>query len=245
VNQPAGAFTVPVSVPDPGPDGRAGTGDDGAAVQARQLDPALVGLPVQNVLSNVPASDSDWWTWELDATLRSLGRWSAAGGFVHTWLREHAGTYVGQAVRQNQYALNPNDYLHTDEGGRHAFRMWSLKVSATYAGPWDVTITPFVRHQSGQPSARTIVAALNYSRTARLLVEPVGARRMDHVTLADIRIEKGFRMGAAGRVAGFLDVFNIFNANPEQATSWASRTFLQPLSIVPPRIARIGFKLAW
>jgi hypothetical protein len=245
VNQPAEAFSVSVFVPDPGPDGRAGTADDGPAVQAWQLDPALVGLPVQNILRNVPASASDWWTWELDATLRGYGRWSASGGFVHTWLREQANAYLGQNIRQNQYALNPNDYLHTDAAGRHGFRLWSLKAFATYTGPWDITITPFVRHQAGQPSARTIAATLNYTRTARLLVEPVGARRMDHVTLADLRIEKGFRMGAAGRVAGFLDLFNIFNANPEQATSWASRTFLQPLSIVPPRIARIGLKLSW
>jgi len=40
-------------------------------------------------------------------------------------------------------------------------------------------------------------------------------------------------------VAGFVDVFNVFNANPEQNINWSSgSSFLQPLAIVPPRIFR-------
>ena len=41
---------------------------------------------------------------------------------------------------------------------------------------------------------------------------------------------------------GFLEVFNILNANPEQQINWSTDDFLQPLSIVSPRIARIGVK---
>jgi hypothetical protein len=40
-------------------------------------------------------------------------------------------------------------------------------------------------------------------------------------------------------------VFNLFNANPEQNASWSSGSFLRPLTIVPPRIARIGATLEW
>jgi hypothetical protein len=243
-NRPHDGFSSAVLVPDPGPDGRAGTEDDGALVPAWQLDPAFVGLPVENLLSNAPASASDYWTWEVEATMRSWGRWSASGGFAHTWLRDQGNGYLGQSVRQNLYPLNPNDYLQTDAGGRHVFRMWSLKMYATYAGPWDLRITPFLRHQSGQPYGRTIVAQLNYS-TVRMLVEPLGTRRMDHVTLADIRIEKGVSLGSGRRLAGFVDVFNLFNANAEQAISWSSGTFQRPLSIVPPRVARVGVNVRW
>jgi hypothetical protein len=60
-----------------------------------------------------------------------------------------------------------------------------------------------------------------------------------------VRIEKTVRLSDNRRVAGFIEVFNLFNANPEQTTSWSSGTFLRPLSIVPPRIARLGIKLDW
>jgi hypothetical protein len=68
---------------------------------------------------------------------------------------------------------------------------------------------------------------------------------MDHVTIGDLRLEKGFRLSASRRVAGFVDLFNVFNTNAEQNASWSSGSFLRPLTIVPPRIARIGAKLEW
>ena len=69
---------------------------------------------------------------------------------------------------------------------------------------------------------------------------------MDNITLLDVRMEKGFKLGKHRRVAGFVDVFNLLNANPEQNMSWSSgSSFLRPLSIVPPRLARFGMKLDW
>jgi hypothetical protein len=72
-----------------------------------------------------------------------------------------------------------------------------------------------------------------------------GARRTDNVTIADMRVAKGIRLSGSRRIAGFVDVFNLLNANPEQTTSLSSGTFLRPLSIVPPRNARLGMKLDW
>jgi hypothetical protein len=42
----------------------------------------------------------------------------------------------------------------------------------------------------------------------------------------------------------FFDFYNMFNQNPEQNIQSSSGTaFLRPLSVVPPRLARIGAKL--
>jgi hypothetical protein len=79
----------------------------------------------------------------------------------------------------------------------------------------------------------------------RVLAEPIGTRRMDHITLFDARVEKTFSLGPGRRVAAFADVFNLLNANPEQNRNWSSVAFQYPIAIVPPRIARIGVKLAW
>jgi hypothetical protein len=69
---------------------------------------------------------------------------------------------------------------------------------------------------------------------------------MDHLTILDLRVEKRFLLARGRLVSGFVDVFNVLNANPEESTSWSSGTsFLQPLSIVAPRIARIGARLEW
>lgn len=247
-NRPFDAFTIPVTLRDPGPDGRVGTADDGAAIQAYNLDPSRLDLPLAFVVGNVPNASSDHVTWELTAARRFSGRWSMMTGFSYTWSGDQASGYSGQRVRSNVYPATPNDLINAEPDGRHRFETWTFKVHGTVEGPWGVRISPLLRHQSGQPYGRTFQTApnaLNYDRI-RVPAEPIGTRRMDHVTILDVRVEKGFRLPPAQRVAAFLDVYNLLNANPEQNISWLSGpTFLRPLSIVPPRIARIGVKVEW
>jgi hypothetical protein len=244
-NRPFGAYSVPVSIRDPGPDGNLGTPDDGPAIQGYELPTELVPAPQVNIVRNVPDSDSDYWTWDITATRRFSGRWSLVAGFAHTWNFDQASAYSGQPVRQNTYALTPNDFINAGRDGRYEFRTWSAKMYGTYKGPWDLRITPYLRHQSGQPFGRTFVARLNYGNV-RILAEPMDTRRMGDITLVDVRVEKGFRLAGGGRVAAFVDAFNLLNANPEETAIWTSgSSFLRPLNIVAPRIARIGTKLDW
>ena len=168
----------------------------------------------------------------------------ARGGLRTHWSADHASGYFGQPVRENTYPVTPNDLINTGRNGRHEFRTWSAKIHGTYEAPWNVRITPLLRHQSGQPFGRTVSAGLTYGRVT-ILTEPVGTRRMDNVTLLDVRIEKRFRLTTGRRVAGFVDVFNLLNANPAQTVIWSSESFLQPVAIVAPRIMRIGVKLDW
>jgi hypothetical protein len=57
----------------------------------------------------------------------------------------------------------------------------------------------------GQPFGRTFSTANN----VRILAEPIGTRRMNNITLLDVRVEKGFTLGGHRRFAGFVDVFNL------------------------------------
>ena len=155
---------------------------------------SFVGLAPVNIVRNVPDADSHHWTWDITATRRFTGRWSLVAGFAHTWSRDQASGYFGQSVRNNVYPLTPNDLINAGEDGRYEFRIWSAKIHGTYAGPWDLRITPFLRHQSGQPFGRTFSTALNYANNVRILAEPIGTRRMDNITLLDVRVEKGFRL---------------------------------------------------
>jgi hypothetical protein len=69
---------------------------------------------------------------------------------------------------------------------------------------------------------------------------------MDNITVVDVRVEKALRLNGNRRLAALIDVFNCFNANPEENIIWASGpSFLRPVTIVPPRIVRIGLALNW
>lgn len=247
VNQPFEAFTVPVQIRDRGPDGLADTADDGPIWTAYDLDPDYLGQPVVNEVRNVAGASSEYFTLEIAATRRMRGRWSLGAGFAHTWNGDHASGYSGQSLRNNAYPLTPNDLLNAGAGGRYEFSTWTAKAHGTLEVPWQVRITPVLRHQSGQPFGRTQTTEPGQLRygTVTLLMEPVGTRRLDHISLVDVRIERSMRVKRR-RVAAFLDIFNCLNANPEQNAIWSSgASFLRPLSIVSPRIARIGLNVDW
>ncbi len=243
---PFSAFSRAVPVLDPGVDGLPGTADDGPAIVVHDLPEARVSPSY--LVANVPNAPSDHVTWEVTADRRLRGRWSLVAGFSHTWTRDQASGYSGQAVRANPFPLTPNDLINTDDEGRHEFRVWSARASGTWEGPWGLRITPFLRHQSGQPYGRTFLVRtglLNLG-SLRVLAEPIGTRRMDNITLVDLRVEKAFPIDRDRRISMFVDVFNLLNANPELTVNWSSgSTFGNPSAIVPPRIARVGMKAAW
>ena len=248
VRQPAAlpfeVFTVPVLRRDPGPDGREGTGDDGPDVVLYDVPPGS-DPAAGTVIRNVDRSDSDFLTWEAAAERQFSGRWSLSASFAYTWNRDQANAYLNQPVRENAYPLTPNDLIHADGRGRHVFGVWSAKAVGTFTAPWQTRVTSLIRHQSGQPFGRTFQAQLPNYGTVRILAEPVGARRQDHVTIVDVRLERPFRR-PWGRIAGFVEMSNLLNANAEQNVNWSSgNAFLRPLSIVSPRVARLGLRLDW
>jgi hypothetical protein len=237
-NRPLDAYNVPVTIQDPGPDGRLGTGDDGGTFTAYSLSAAALALPPVNVTTNIPA-DSDYYTWEVTATKRETGRWSLLASFAETWNRESA--LAGGA------SFTPNAMINTVDG-RNRYATWQGKVSATLKLPWDWRVTPIVRHQSGVPFGRTFVVStptLNYG-SATILADAFGSERAANVNVFDVRTEKAFVVPGNVRVVGFFDAYNIFNTNAEQALAVGSgSSFLRPSAITPPRLARVGVKLQW
>jgi hypothetical protein len=100
-----------------------------------------------------------------------------------------------------------------------------------------------LRYQEGFPFGRTFAANLSFG-SVRFLAEPFGTRHQDHIVITDIRVEKEVQFGSRRDISAFFDVYNLFNSNPAQNLQWSSGTaFNRPLSIVPPRLARVGLKL--
>ncbi len=243
-NRPFGAYTVPINVPDPGPDGVSGNTDDGAPIAAFNLAPEYLSLPVVNIYDNVPG-DTDYYTWEVTGTKRLADRWSMLASFSKTWSEAQNNTFFGTSFRQNQLPVSPNDLINTEPDGKIKYTDWSLKLHGTYEGPWGLKLSPMLRHQGGQNFGRTILATLNYG-SVRLAAEPLDTRRQDNITVFDFRVEKVIQLTQVLRVGPFLDLYNAFNANPEQNITWSSgSSFLRPTNIVPPRVLRIGAKVSW
>ena len=140
VSRPLGAYAVPVTAIDPGPDGLFGSADDGATVTAYDLTAASLSAPPVNLTTNLPDSNSDYYTWETTATKRDTGRWSLLASFTHTWNHE-AALGTGNDFTPNAL-INSTD--HHDR-----FTTWQAKVNGTLSLPWGFRVVPVLRHQSG------------------------------------------------------------------------------------------------
>jgi hypothetical protein len=242
-NRPFDAFNVPVTVPDPGRDGIAGNADDGPAIQALNLNPAFLALPVLNQQTNRPGV-AEFHNLEISATKRVSSWWSLQGSFAYRWNRDQENAYFGNTLRSLKVPANPNDTINTDSG-RYNFTTWSSKVNGTLEAPWSMRLSPSVRLQSGQPFGRVVVARLNYGNQ-QILAEPISSQRQDNVVLVDMRAERVFRTGASQSISPFIDVYNIFNANTVVNLAWTSgSSYLLPTTIVAPRIMRLGIKYEW
>ena len=237
VNRPLDAYTVPVTITDPGPDGTLRTADDGGTFTAYNLDAATLARPIVNITTNLDGADSDYYTWEVTATKREARRWSLQASFAHTWRRESALSAGA--------GYTPNAFINTDDGSLNS-TVWQGKIHAALSLPHALRVTPIVRHQSGTPYGRTFTQAapLNFGN-ATVRAEPIDAQRMPNVTVFDVRTEKALET-RAGRLVGFFDVYNIFNTNAEQdLTTTSGASWLRPVAITPPRIARVGVKFVW
>jgi hypothetical protein len=132
-----------------------------------------------------------------------------------------------------------------NDNGRYVFGLWTAKINGSYDAKWGIRLTPAFRMQQGQPYGRTFQATMNYG-AQRFLAEPFGSRQMDNTYLFDVRIEKNFKLGGNRSLSGFIDGYNLTNANPANNINWGSgSTFLQPTTIVPPRLWRFGVKFDW
>lgn len=246
-NRPLSAYTVPMTILDPGVDGRLGTADDGPGIPGFNLDPVARALPVVNTRTNLPGT-SEFHTLEYSATRRQSGGWSLAASGSIRLNRDNDTGYFGNNLRALQAPSTRNDFINTDEG-RYNFTTWTFKLNGSYQAKWGIMVTPALRVQSGQPFGRTFLAGaangINYG-SQRILAEPIDSRRQDNIVVLDTRVEKRFRMAKATSLSGFVDLYNITNSNAASNISWGSGSaFLLPSTIIGPRIARFGLKYDW
>ncbi|MBI4486460.1 MAG: TonB-dependent receptor [Acidobacteria bacterium] len=237
VQQPYDAFNIPVTIADVGPDGVRGNADDGPSIQAWNLDPKYVGLRSVNLVTNVPGV-SKYDTWELALTKRMSHRWSMQTSV--SWTKSWS-----YRTPSSTYPFNPNSCIYANAACQDETTDYSFKLNGQFEVGAGFKLSPVYRFQAGDNFARTFVTRqLNYANPT-IDAEPRSARRIDNVSVINLRIDHPVNIGTA-RLSPFLDLYNITNVNPIQDITVSSgANFLRPTLIVAPRILRIGARFDW
>jgi hypothetical protein len=242
-------YSLPRTFVDPGVDGIAGNADDGPAITMWDIPgQAPASVTEERTVEGIIATDR---AIDVTFTKRMSNRFSLVTSYYFNWDRDF------------EFVQNPNDERFADQ----TVTNWNFKVFGTYQAPWGITTTGSVRHQSGTAISRDVVLSGQSGQNITLTganayeAEANGAYRTDNVTVFDAKVERRFRFGSRS-LSAFFDAFNILNTNaaniggqstivgrPTVTLADGSRVqvqgFLRPTAIVPPRIFRIGARLAF
>jgi len=249
---------TPVQWTDPGPDGIAGTADDGGPITLWNQDPATRGND-RLLLTNLDR-------WGLHAPVRYRGvefvfrkrlsdNWQALASWTigksTSGLGRKGGAIAG--IRSTSSFNDPNTDIN-NLGLTNDDRTHIVKVSGNYLipEPIGVNIGLSLRYESGIPRSRWVRPPWGLLNQGAPLVAAVPrgedtnpaaiGQRNDDVTIVDLRVEKQFGLpGRWGQVGVSLDAFNLLNENAVRNASQTSGRFFGTISsIVPPRMLRLG-----
>lgn len=131
-------------------------------------------------------------------------------------------------------------------GGVFTGSRWGVKFSGAYQFPKDITVGGYFKILDGDVVPIIVrVFQQNYAFAyAYPLQEKFDAERFKTLYYSDLRVEKGFSMGSAGKVSVSADIFNLFNTNYTTRIQRRAETsqFREAQEIVSPRIVRFGFR---
>jgi hypothetical protein len=241
-----GSYSVPVTRPDPGPDGVAGTGDDpGASFTYYEYPTALAGRAFERFTRiNDPRADQKYNSLDFALSKRLSNRWQLTASYSATKINVpllssttvSAGEFNGNV---ESAAVTPNDEINTFN------RAWEYgwKLSGVYQLPLGILTSGQYEARSGYPWARQVRFTGGSTITnITMNVEPIGSQRLPISHQLDMRFEKTFSLNKGQKLAVRANIFNILNLNTVlNVTTLSGPSFNKPTSIMDPRITELGF----
>jgi hypothetical protein len=229
VLRPYGAYSIAIPNIDPGPDGVAGTSDDGGPVTYYEYGAEYAGSSfIKNVDLNTPGYENSYHSVEVAAQKRLSNKWQLVTSVLATHIDQWRS---GVPVTPNMEIYPKSKYWE-----------WGYKLAASYDFPYQIQLAGTFTSQSGEPWARDARFTTGLPRTTALvlLMEDPAAHRLPTVNMLNFRVEKRQKIGP-GTAAFQFDLFNAANINSELGiTTRSGASFGQISSIVPPRVVRLG-----
>jgi len=213
-------------------------------------------LPTRNYYTNPPGANRDYDGIEVTANKRLSNGWQLAASYVYAKSRGLIGTDFDDSAAGSGYFNNPNAHINS-VGNFPAERRHQFKLNGMWQGPWGINLSGYYRYLNGTRYTRQVRSqdlGLNLPQgNVTIFAETRGTRDYPGLSILDLRAEKMVRLPRDfGRVAVFIDMFNVFNLATTTTVNTISSSTLtvnnQPVSfdgttvITDPRVFRLGFR---
>jgi carboxypeptidase family protein/TonB-dependent receptor-like protein len=232
-----------VPLPDPGPDGTLGTGDETSTALTMYEQ---ITDPNDNhfLITNPEGAERRYQGVEFTATRRMANNWQFQGSWVIQKVEGNynntSATNAGNSTQYNDPNTDPN-LQPTLEGRLQNDNTHVAKVLGTYRAPWDILASAAFTYTSGNTFARTVRTRRFTQGRAEPFIEPRGSQRYDGQPQFNFKLEKQFRLSTEGRLGVTFEGFNLFNnAAINSRFTRSGSSYFQPRGVVGPRRFRIG-----
>jgi hypothetical protein len=166
------------------------------------------------------------------------------------YLARGSGGNRGYGPRENDQDVlgelftNPNAATYA-RGRLFGDRGFTIKWTTVYRMPYDITLGAIARYQDGQPFSRLVVVSdLNQGAEA-VQAYANGGTRFTFTGSLDLRVQKGFRVGAA-RVDALFDAYNLLTrSNEVEEYVVTGPAFRTSTAIQPPHSVHLGLRLTF
>ncbi len=191
---------------------------------------------------------------ELTLNKRMSHGWMVrASGTLQTQRLHFAdnSTTFGGSYQDPTNVQNTGGRFYADDFTSNLGSEWSFKISSVHQLPKDFTAGVYFKINNGHVVPLRQKGFLFENRYAEgshsRLVAPIDELRTDAVYYLDLQVEKQVSLGKVGSLRAVLSVFNVFNSNTvlEIDGRVDTRQFLQPQSIIDPRVFRIGLNFSF
>ena len=218
---------------DPGPDGFAGTTDDGFYGFYARTSAAN-----RTIITNDPKVVQSYKGIEFTLTKRFANRWQMLAGYT---LGKNRIDDISVDVSPN-FLINATGPISVDAGAAgssrcsgcgasNADRPNQFKLTGMYVMPWkDVILSGNVSAQQGPAFTRQISRAVGFGTNQIVNLEPMGNTRIGTLTKLDVRVGKQFKLANNRTLEGSIDFDNLTNA----ATVWGIRNRTEATAFLDP-----------
>jgi Carboxypeptidase regulatory-like domain/TonB dependent receptor-like, beta-barrel len=237
---PWSAYNIPITSPDPGPDGRAGTADDpGTTLTYYDYGPEYHGAQFAGVEVEDPNPkyNNNYKTLEFSMIKRLSNKWQLIGSYSRT---KNHNPFPGSGNPNTQ--INVADYTSS----------WIGKLSGSYIFPKGILGGFSYSIRSGDRLARQVLLQGGKEVTSMVVNAGLpGSLNLPNIPILDLRATKRFSLQRGQTFEVRLDCFNSFNASPVQSIVVRSgTTFNQATAsagggqngtgLTPPRLLQLG-----
>jgi len=238
--RPYEVFNIPITNPDPGPDGRVGTTDDpGTFVTYYDYPASLRGAAFQRPWTvNDDTANSSFKTLELQMARRYAQNWQFRTSYSATKKDIPLPSNVGNNTTGFFNTQDPNAEIFASDNTWE----WIFRAGGSYLMRYGILASVNFSHESGEPWARRVeFSGGRQIPSLEVNVEPIGTRRLDHLNLLDLRGEKRFAAGSGQEFVVRLNLYNVLNRPTVlDVQPLSGPRFNTVTAIVPPRVFEWG-----